>query len=148
MTSFVHITLSKEKPRYGGKLFFLWGIDVCVANVLVLYLHTLLNPVLDQLEFCLHFAQHLISDFSSRKRTGRLSNEQRILGKHFSKGKSQKCTVCVWTYKTKKMKRPRNSVYWRNDCQPPVPPVPLCQPMQPDLAHRKAILKGTTIAAF
>ena len=112
----------KRKTRKWWKVIFFRSVDISIVNAWILHRQSPLHEPLSQLEFRLQLAEELIGDFTSRKQPGRPSLEQRLVGKHFlEKGVSQKCAVCVRTYKSKKMRRPRDSSYWCVDCQPPVP---------------------------
>ena len=88
----------------------------CLTNIL-----SVPQP-LDHVSFHIQLAEQLVGDFCSWKAMGRPSLEQSLTGRHFlEKGASQKCTVCVRTYKTKNMKQPMASSNWCHGCQPLVP---------------------------
>ena len=112
----------KRKTKNLWKVIFFRCVDIAVANAWILYLQSANHQRRDQLTFRLQLSEQLIGDFSSRKKRGRPSLEQRLEGKHFlEKGILRKCAVCIRTYKSKDMKRRRDSSYWCNDCDPPVP---------------------------
>lgn len=112
----------KRKTRKWWKVIFARCLDMAIVNTWVMSHHSPGAPKLSQKQFRILLAEQLVGNFTNRKVMGVPTVEARLMGKHFlQKGKSQKCAVCVRTYKRRGLKRASDSVYWCHYCDPPVP---------------------------
>ena len=118
-------------------MIFFWRVNVSIDNAWLLYRQSPIHQPLDQLSFQIQLAEQFVGDLCSTKAIERPSLAQRLIGKLFlEKGISQMYAVCVRTYKTKEMKRPRDSSYWCHDSQHLVP---LCVDLCNKIWHTKRI---------
>ena len=112
----------KRKTRKSWKVIFSRFLDIAISNAWIISQNTPDAHKFPQKKFRLLLAEELAGDFTSRKQPGPAPAELRLKGKHFlDKGRSQMCAVCVRRYHKDGGARPRDSSYWCNTCQPPVP---------------------------